>query len=1332
MYKDFRPLILICISILLFEAFSANFFSDHAENENVIDDIAPDTSQEPRQESTRVTRGENDTWSMHGYDMKNSFNYPSAAPDEGDVIWDKPFPADFAAAPSIIDGTIYVGGTDFKLYCIDANTGDTIYTKIFPSQIVSSPYIDGDMLYFGCRDKKLYAFNRETRETEWSFPTGGDVDSSPKVLDEAVYFGSLDGCFYAVDTVTQALKWEYDCGNGYSVKSSPAISDDNVVFGCYKVGESSGKVVCLDIDGFSDGNDGFTGEINTSGSAGDVLWEYPTLDGIRGSASVMNGKVFMGSDDGKLHCISLDDGSLEWDMGTGDSITGCPATVPETNSVVFGSRDGYIYHLNATTGTQIWKTQAASYVNSPATVADGRVYVGDLDYHLYCYDLAGFGNLTTEKIFDIDVGDHMWCMAPPVIHNGVLYQVCDNGDEVNSGKIIAVGTPDVKIYDIKFDDPIKDGDPSPYEGEMVGIEVVLKNNGTIGCDMDLELYRATPNNAIKVLIEKRHISTLPLSQTSITVDWKAEPGSWFIWAKINNTTPEDGTQTYHANYKDITVSSLADDEWNFYMKDTVHTSYGEVAIDTNRIEWEASPGGKLFPPVLSKGFLVASNAEGSVFAYDQYSQFDGDEQWHKDFAEEALSSPSILGDRVFVPFEGFKLRCLDLMHSGKVLWTFENDQIQDPVLPLMAKHGLVFLPTESGMIYAIDDDDGEIVWTRDLGDTIATVPISFEDDLMIVDQNGQIHIMDVYEGNIRGRKDLGSTNPMTPTCYDGKIIVAFENGNITAYDATANASTPMLELDDTLTTGLVKISAEGHKALGTDSGLRMIDETNTPYGLVTTGGDIPNPIAGGPQRCYFIDSTGGLYAINTSENTPTGERILWNMSLGPGTNGTPVPWEGKVYVSTAGGKIYCLGAPNRAPVGILDSPTSGMTFYEIDEIEFSAVSSSDPDRDELRYRWTSSLDGELYDGFASSFKTNLTSGLHEITLTVDDQRGGKDHKTITISILGKRTLESSFSLYDLDVRMSVMGEGELRTKLESDIPGYDNSTNWKVITVSSDHHWVGWMELKFALFQGGYMFPQNVDLSSLRLYYLDAGTLNWTEFDELDLSISGGYAVVNLTGIKEVTVTFFGKIEEVIGDRIKPVAKAGKDQTVNEGSFIFFDASESYDDQGISNYAWIILKEGEGEVPYTYYEMETGFNFIEPGEYTVTLNVTDTSGNWAIDKLNITVTKIETPEKAGSNKWVWRVILIIAVLLIGILIVREMRNRKEQDKMDAKFFQEENGWKRQKGRKVDDGEVDKYVDMFTVAEKPDEKKKGSNIKSPLPDTTVGGKKVRKIGEGKKE
>ena len=50
----------------------------------------------------------------------------------------------------------------------------------------------------------------------------------------------------------------------------------------------------------------------------------------------------------------------------------------EANGVVYVGGDGYVYALNADTGTQLWSYDTGDSSSSPA-VADGVVYVGG--YH---------------------------------------------------------------------------------------------------------------------------------------------------------------------------------------------------------------------------------------------------------------------------------------------------------------------------------------------------------------------------------------------------------------------------------------------------------------------------------------------------------------------------------------------------------------------------------------------------------------------------------------------------------------------------------------------------------------------------------------------------------------------------------------------------------------------------------------------------------------------------------------------------------------------------------------------------------------------------------------
>jgi len=104
-------------------------------------------------------------------------------------------------------------------------------------------------------------------------------------------------------------------------------------------------------------------------------------------------------------------------------------------------------------------------------------------------------------------------------------------------------------------------------------------------------------------------------------------------------------------------------------------------------------------------------------------------------------------------------------------------------------------------------------------------------------------------------------------------------------------------------------------------------------------------------------------------------------------------------------------------------------------------------------------------------------------------------------------------------------------------------------------------------------------------------------------------------------------------DIIPPLADAGPNQTVNEDTVMTFDGSGSYDNVGIVSYTWTIF-----DVNYTWMffdGMKPIYIFNTPGEYTVTLNVTDAIGNWNISSALITVLDITPPNAdAGQNQTV--------------------------------------------------------------------------------------------------
>ena len=89
---------------------------------------------------------------------------------------------------------------------------------------------------------------------------------------------------------------------------------------------------------------------------------------------------------------------------------------------------------------------------------------------------------------------------------------------------------------------------------------------------------------------------------------------------------------------------------------------------------------------------------------------------------------------------------------------------------------------------------------------------------------------------------------------------------------------------------------------------------------------------------------------------------------------------------------------NNNPVAVITSPKTGSIFDSIQIVQFSSQGSTDLDGDELLFTWSSSLDGELFTTPSFFAETFLSDGIHLITLTVSDSRGGLDTLSVQITV----------------------------------------------------------------------------------------------------------------------------------------------------------------------------------------------------------------------------------------------------------------------------------------------------------------------------------------------
>ncbi len=176
-------------------------------------------------------------------------------------------------------------------------------------------------------------------------------------------------------------------------------------------------------------------------------------------------------------------------------------------------------------------------------------------------------------------------------------------------------------------------------------------------------------------------------------------------------------------------------------------------------------------------------------------------------------------------------------------------------------------------------------------------------------------------------------------------------------------------------------------------------------------------------------------------------------------------------------------------------------------------------------------------------------------------------------------------------------------------------------------------------------FNEDVEVTlNAELSFDDVGiiTFEWTiSLEGVDVELEGKKVKYNFTqpGVYDVTLRVTDgqgqSSEDTVSYRVldvtKPHGDAGTDRTVDEDAEVTFSGNESVDNVAIADYSWSI----ESATPPRVSRTGETFNYVfaTPGEYTVTLTVTDGEDNWDSDAISVTVLDVTPPiAEAPSGK----------------------------------------------------------------------------------------------------
>lgn len=189
----------------------------------------------------------------------------------------------------------------------------------------------------------------KTLKLRWSYQTGGSIDSSAAIVSGIVYVGSGDGVLHAIDLATGKPRWQYKTGGSFG-ESSPCVHN-----GVVYIGALEGILHAVDA------------------AAGKTIWTFQTEGEIKSSPNVYQNRIYFGSYDQHLYCLSPS-GTLIWKFMTGGPVHSTPAA--DGGMVYASGCDAIFRAIAAETGKQAYEISIREYTGASAALRDGYAYVG--------------------------------------------------------------------------------------------------------------------------------------------------------------------------------------------------------------------------------------------------------------------------------------------------------------------------------------------------------------------------------------------------------------------------------------------------------------------------------------------------------------------------------------------------------------------------------------------------------------------------------------------------------------------------------------------------------------------------------------------------------------------------------------------------------------------------------------------------------------------------------------------------------------------------------------------------------------------------------------------
>ncbi len=142
------------------------------------------------------------------------------------------------------------------------------------------------------------------------------------------------------------------------------------------------------------------------------------------------------------------------------------------------------------------------------------------------------------------------------------------------------------------------------------------------------------------------------------------------------------------------------------------------------------------------------------------------------------STPSVLGERVFVPTYAGEIFCFKLP-SYDLQWRFKEPKLADEFKNSVAlAEGLAVATSRNKRVFALDVTSGKVVWEQILQKRCDASPVIAGHRVVVASADGRITLFDLKTGESQWMFEAKPSFIGAPAVGDGKLVVANDRGTI--------------------------------------------------------------------------------------------------------------------------------------------------------------------------------------------------------------------------------------------------------------------------------------------------------------------------------------------------------------------------------------------------------------------------------------------------------------------------------------------------------------------------------------------------------------------------